>query len=71
MKYHPNLRYDLLNNRGHGKIVSLTGAVAFEKVTKVCIRQVDLDIDPNGSIRTNTCQTARMTIQAGIIESGS
>jgi hypothetical protein len=66
VKYHPNLRFDLLN-RGQGKIVSLTGAVAFEKVTKVCIRQVDLDMDPNGSIRTNTCQTARMTIQAGMI----
>jgi len=47
-------------------VVSLTGAVAFEKVTKVRIRQVHLDIDPKWSGRTYTCQTVRMTIRAEI-----
>jgi len=47
-------------------VVSLTGAVAFEKVTKVRIRQVHLDSDPKLSVRTNTCQTVRMTIRAEI-----
>jgi hypothetical protein len=47
-------------------VVSLTGAVAFEKVTKVRIRQVHLDSDPKWSVRTDTCQTVRMTIRAGI-----
>ncbi len=46
--------------------VSLTGAVAFEKVAKVRIRQVQLDRDPILSVRTNTCQTVRMTIRAGM-----
>jgi hypothetical protein len=44
--------------------VSLTGAVAFEKVAKVRIRQVQLDRDPMWSVRTYTCQTVRMTIRA-------
>ena len=44
--------------------VSLTGAVAFEKVAKVRRRQVQLDRDPMKSVRTNTCQTVRMTIRA-------
>lgn len=47
-------------------VVSLTGAVAFEKVTKVRIRQVHLDSDPKWSVRTDTCQTVRMTIRAEI-----
>lgn len=47
-------------------LVSLTGAVAFEKVAKVRIRQVQLDRDPILSVRTNTCQTVRMTIRAGM-----
>jgi hypothetical protein len=47
-------------------LVSLTGAVAFEKVAKVRIRQVQLDSDPMWSVRTYTCQTVRMTIRAGI-----
>jgi len=48
--------------------VSLTGAVAFEKVAKVRIRQVQLDSDPMESVRTDTCQTVRMTIRAEILE---
>jgi len=53
---------------GHGPCdrVSLTGAVAFEKVAKVRIRQVQLDMDPMESVRTDTCQTVRMTIRAEI-----
>lgn len=52
----------------HGRcdLVSLTGAVAFEKVAKVRIRQVQLDRDPMWSVRTYTCQTVRMTIRAGM-----
>jgi hypothetical protein len=46
--------------------VSLTGAVAFYKVTKVRIRQVHLEMNPKWSVRTDTCQTVRMTIRAGI-----
>jgi len=46
--------------------VSLTGAVAFEKVAKVRKRQVQLERDPILSVRTHTCQTVRMTIRAGI-----
>ena len=50
--------------RGLCDLVSLTGAVAFEKVAKVRIRQVQLDRDPMWSVRTYTCQTVRMTIRA-------
>jgi hypothetical protein len=50
--------------------VSLTGAVAFEKVAKVRRRQVQLDPDPIERVRTNTCQTVRMTIRAEMEESG-
>lgn len=74
VKYHPE---DGCHSRGkleeesrkvHGRcdLVSLTGAVAFEKVAKVRIRQVQLDRDPMWSVRTYTCQTVRMTIRAGM-----
>lgn len=54
------------NQDGLCNVVSLTGAVAFEKVTKVRIRQVHVDLDPQWSVRIYTCQTVRMTIRAGI-----
>lgn len=72
MKYHPengcHLRVSGVKMKPHGLCnrVSLTGAVAFEKVTKVRIRQVHLDSDPKWSVRTYTCQTVRMTIRAEI-----
>jgi len=59
-------RSNLRKDHGLCNVVSLTGAVAFEKVTKVRIRQVHLDSDPKWSVRTDTCQTVRMTIRAEI-----
>lgn len=80
MKYHPEygghsreIEGERKTHRIHGLCdrVSLTGAVAFEKVAKVRIRQVQLDRDPMWSVRTYTCQTVRMTIRAGMKISSS
>jgi len=51
--------------------VSFAGAAVFKRVTKMHKRYAHLDIDPEKSVRTDACQTVRMTIRAGTSENES